>query len=254
LSIAIAPHESATAIDEPVSHRPDRDPTPRWLELWWSGLRSQPLSHVIHDPTATAVVAVDAIIGFCRSGKMATERLTAIVDPMTALFRDAHALGVQNFLLIQDKHHADDLEFASYAPHCVRGTWETDTVPELATLPFADEFTTIPKHSIHPSIGTHFSRWLTERPGLSTFIVVGAGTDLAVYQTAMDLRLRANALNTPGVRVVVPADAVASHHRSILQAKVEDKAPHPDDYFHRIFLYHMALNGIDVVSSLRGEH
>jgi hypothetical protein len=53
--------------------------------------------------------------------------------------------------------------------------------------------------------------------------------------------------------VACAGEAVESHHRSALQTKVKNRAPHPDDYFHRIFLYHMALNGIDVVSSLRGK-
>jgi hypothetical protein len=28
--------------------------------------------------------------------------------------------------------------------------------------------------------------------------------------------------------------------------------PHPGDFFHRVFLYHLALNGVEVVRELTG--
>jgi len=84
-----------------------------------------------------------------------------------------------------------------------------------------------------------------------TAIVAGNCTDLCVYQLAMHLRLRANALNLPAVRLIVPAEAVDTYDVP------EDASPHsgikihPGDFFHQVFLYHLALNGVDVIRALR---
>jgi len=112
----------------------------------------------------------------------------------------------------------------------------------------------IEKNSLHPALGTPFDRWLEDHPEVRTTIVAGNCTDLCVYQPAMHLRLRANALNLAAVRVIVPAEAVDTYD-------VPEDAPptsgieiHPGDFFHQVILYHLyhlALNGVDVVRALR---
>jgi hypothetical protein len=80
--------------------------------------------------------------------------------------------------------------------------------------------------------------------------VVGDCTDLCVYQLAMYLRLRHNARNVPGVSVIVPANAVDTYDLPAEAAEAVGAMPHPGDFFHQVFLYHMALNGIQVVWEL----
>ena len=53
---------------------------------------------------------------------------------MVDLFTRAHALGVREFVLLQDTHEPDAPEFAAWPPHCVRGTPEAETIPELRLL------------------------------------------------------------------------------------------------------------------------
>ena len=84
----------------------------------------------------------------------------------------------------------------------------------------------------------------------ATYIVVGDCTDLCVYQLAMHLRLRHNARNVPDIDVVVPANAVDTYDLSPEAAREIGAMPHPGDFFHHVFLYHMALNGIRVVREL----
>jgi nicotinamidase-related amidase len=98
----------------------------------------------------------------------------------------------------------------------------------------------IEKNSLNPAIGTIFDAWLAEHDHLRTAIIVGNCTDLCVYQLAMHVRLRANALNLDGQQVIVPADCVTTF----------DTPTHPADFFHPVFLYHMASNGIRIVRSL----
>ncbi len=108
----------------------------------------------------------------------------------------------------------------------------------------------IPKNSISSDLGTGLSSWLDQHPEVTTFIVVGDCTDLCVYQAAMYLRLRANALGLKSVRVVVPANAVQTYDLPVTTATELGILPHDGDLLHRLFLYHMALNGIEVVAQL----
>ena len=89
--------------------------------------------------------------------------------------------------------------------------------------------------TLHPSLGTPFDHWLEGHLKVWTAIVAGNCTDLCVYQLAMHLRLRANALNLAAVRVIVPSEAVDTYD-------VAEEAPpssgakiHPGDFFHQVF-------------------
>lgn len=222
---------------------------PAFVATWYSQLPSQRLADLV-DPARTAVFSTDMTIGFCERGNLASPRVGALVGPVVDLFRRAHALGVRDFVLTQDTHHPQTPEFEAWPVHCVRGTEEAETVSELRALPFADRFTIIPKNSLHPALGTGFDAWLDEHAELRTAIVVGNCTDLCVYQLAMHLRLRHNAHNVAGVRVIVPANAVDTYDLSVETAEAVGAMAHPGDFFHQVFLYHLALNGIEVVREL----
>ena len=81
-------------------------------------------------------------------------------------------------------------------------------------------------------------------------IVVGDCTDLCTYNLAMHLRLRANAYGLAEQRVILPANAVDTFDMSIEAAEEVGALAHPGDFFHKVFLYHMALSGIQVVREI----
>jgi len=221
-----------------------------WLGRWEADLPPAALESVVADPGRTAVVSVDLVKGFCSEGPLASPRVAGIVPKVVDLFRRAYDLGVHHFLLTQDTHDPDAVEFEAFPPHCVAGTSESETIDELNALPFAHLFTVLPKKSISSSIGTALGTWLENHPQVNTFIVVGDCTDLCVYQAAMYLRLRANVLGQRDVRVVVPADCVQTYDMPVETAGELGALPHDGDLLHRLFLYHMALNGIEVVARL----
>ena len=227
------------------------EPFLRWLADWRNGLTRVSLSAFLNEPgfspAATAVLAVDVIRGFCEAGPLASARVGSIVPPIVRLFARAHAEGVTHFILPQDTHRPDAEEFAVWPPHCMAGTVESETVPQLKELPFADQFTVLPKNCINSGIGTGLPRYLDERPQLTTFIVTGDCTDLCVYQLAMYLRLRSHAAGL-GYRVVIPADCVETYDLPVERALEIGAMPHDGDLLHHVFLYHMALNGVQVVA------
>jgi nicotinamidase-related amidase len=222
---------------------------PSYIHDWFTHLPARELAAEI-DPATTAIFSADMINGFCHFGALASDRVNALIGPVVDLFTRAHALGVREFVLMQDTHAPDAPEFAAWPPHCVRGTPESETIPELAALPFANLFTVVEKNSLHPGHETTFDAWLAEHPEVRTAGVVGDCTDLCVYQLAMHLRVVANARNIPDVRVIVPANTVDTYDLSPDAAAAIGAFPHPAQFFHEVFLYHMALNGIEVVREL----
>ena len=79
---------------------------------------------------------------------------------------------------------------------------------------------------------------------------MGDCTDLCVYQLAMHLRLRANALDLRDTRVILPVDGVNTFDIPVDVAQEIGAMPHHGDLMHLIFLYSMAQNGIEVVSEV----
>lgn len=223
----------------------------RYLETWYAALPSVDMAAVVGDtPERVAVLSVDMINGFCKEGPLSGPRVGALIAPVVAVFQRAHALGVRSFVLTQDTHDPNTPEFAAYPPHCIAGTPESQTVAEIAELPFADQITTIEKNSLSSHLGTSFGAWIRERPQLDTLIIIGDCTDLCVYSAAMHLRLEANALNLRR-RVIVPASAVDTFDTPVSVARELGIHAHDGDLHHVLFLHHMAQNGVEVVGELR---
>ncbi|MGD9147270.1 MAG: isochorismatase family protein, partial [Anaerolineae bacterium] len=221
---------------------------------WYNSRPTKDLSELLDgvesDPHRIAVLAVDVTTGFCSRGPLSSPRVGRIAQPIAQLFQRTHGIGVRHFILPQDTHSEDAVEFESYPAHCVRGTDEPVTVPELSSLPFSDLFHVIEKDSISSSIATELDAWLDTHPQVTTFLVVGDCTDLCVHQLAMHLRLRANALNLRGVRVILPVDGVDTFDLPVDVAQEIGALPHHGDLLHLIFLYNMAQNGVEIVAKV----
>ncbi len=218
-----------------------------FLDEWLAGLGRISLADVVIDPARTALVSVDLLNGFCELGPLASPRVAEIVKPITDLFTQAWDSGVRHILLAQDTHEPDAVEFSQWPPHCVRGTVEAEPVEALKVLPFYEHMIQLPKNSIHSGLHTGLAAWIETHPEVDTYIVVGDCTDLCTYQLAMHLRLDANARQFQR-RVVVPVDAVDTYDRPVAVAREQGGMPHPGDLLHAVFLYHMALNGVEVVA------
>jgi nicotinamidase-related amidase len=197
-----------------------------------------------------ALFSIDMLNGFCHEGALASPRVKGIIPAVVTAFKDAHAIGVRNFVLAQDCHTPDSVEFSNFPPHCQVGTGEANIIPELAELPFADLYTAVSKNTLNVFHGTTLKTWLEEHRDVSTFVVVGNCTDLCVHQTAMHLKLYANEHNIRR-RVIVPENAVQTYDTSVETARQLGILPHHGDALHLLFLYHMRLNGIEVVREIR---
>lgn len=221
-----------------------------YLDEWYAQLAELPLEELIGgEPERIVMISVDVINGFCKEGPLASARVGRIAQPIADLFARAHALGVRNFALTQDTHDPDTPEFKSYPPHCIRGTEESEAVDELKALPFFDQVAVFPKNALSSHLDTDLNAWIAERPQADRFVVVGDCTDLCTYNSAMYLRMEANARNAAR-RVVVPADVVDTFDTPVSVARELDIKAHDGNLHHILFLHHMAMNGVEIVKKL----
>lgn len=221
-----------------------------YLKEWVAVLPEMDGGSLFESPEETAIMCVDVVNGFCTSGPLASSRMAAIVHPIVKLFQQAWKVGCRNLFLIQDTHEPDAVEFGAFPPHCVRGTQEAETVSEIKALPFFDQITILEKNSIDSGLNTGLDAWITAHPQVQTYIVIGDCTDLCTYQLAMHLRVSANALQIQR-RVLVPANCTDTYDTPIQIAQEIGAFAHPTDFFHNTFLYHMALNGVEIIKEIK---
>lgn len=223
-----------------------------WLEGWYGALAITSLEEAVASaggPDRVAVLVVDLLVGFCSEGPLASPRVNALGPRAAAFLTACREKGVRTILAASDAHPPDSPEFAAFPPHCIRGTREAEIIRALAALPFWSKVVSLPKGSLNVGLEPVFRDWAAAHPEIAAWVVVGDCTDLCVYHAAMHLRLEANAR---GLRrqVWVPADLVDTYDLPVEAAAQVGALPHPGDFLHRLFLYHLALNGVSVVRSL----
>lgn len=148
---------------------------------------------------ANVVLVVDTLRGFLEPSHplYCGDQAREIIPAVQRLLERERAAG-STILFVADTHDPDDNEFQMFPPHCIRGTAETEVVPELR------EFVTevIPKRRYSAFFGTSLEQRLRELQP-ERVIIVGVCTDICVLHTASDARNRDYA-------VEIPADCVAS--------------------------------------------
>ncbi len=219
------------------------------LDDWIQNLPVKKLKDLVVEPETTAILSVDVIKGFCFIGPLASPRVAGIVDPIVDLMQQAWDSGVRHIILSQDTHEPDAEEFSAWPPHCIRGTEEAATVDEIRLLPFFDQMMILEKNSIASGLHHDLQQWVLDHTEVVNYIVVGDCSDLCTYQLAMFLRLDANERQVRR-NVILPENCVQTYDMSVELAKEVGAYAHPGDLLHVFFLYHMALNGVEVIKAI----
>lgn len=235
-------------LDQFIEHS---KPFIQWMLDWKANLQPLSLADLTkHGADKVGIISVDVIKGFCTVGPLSSPRVNTIVLPIRQLFEQAWTAGVRDIALPQDTHYENAVEFAQYAPHCIRGTEESETVDAFTTLPFFDQIAVFHKNSINSGLNTGLDQWVRARDHIKNWIIVGDCTDLCTYQLAMYVRLRANEEQIENVRVILPVNAVDTYDMPVDQAKALGIVPHNAEFLHLVFLYHMMLNGVEIVTEI----
>lgn len=204
------------------------------------------------------LVFVDILKGFCETGALASQRVNEMVDPVVRLAGLCLDKGMpnENLVFLNDHHPENAAEFSAFAPHCIRGTDEAEVVEPLKAIQGRKGVQTFRKNATNGLFGKNddglrFFEWLEKvfAGGKSVFIVVGDCTDLCIYQNAMAIRLLANEKNAD-TRVIVPRSHVRTYDLSVEQAEKLKVLAHDGDFLDLVFLYHMKLNGIEIISTI----
>ena len=149
---------------------------------------------------SNAVLVVDMVRGFCEEGgNLYTGETVRKIIPVVRELIERESRNGSKIIFLCDNHAPDDLEFEMFPEHCVRGTAETEIIPELASL----EGDVIPKQRYSGFFNTDLDERLRELDP-EKVIVCGVCTNVCVMHTVADARNR-------DYRVEVPADAVATY-------------------------------------------
>ena len=220
-----------------------------YLEDWIQNLPVKKLKDLVVEPEKIAIISVDVLKGFCSIGPLSSPRVAGIVDPIVDLMECAWEAGVRHIILSQDTHEPDAEEFGAWPPHCILGTVESETVDEIRKLPFFDQMMILEKNSIGTGLHHDLQKWILDHTEVENFIVVGDCSDLCSYQLAMFLRVDANERQVKR-NVILPENCVQTYDMSLQLAKEVGAYAHPGDLMHVFFLYHMALNGVEVIKAI----
>ncbi len=148
---------------------------------------------------ANAVLVVDMLRGFLEEGNplYCGNEARRIIPNVVALLEAEKKRGSSIFF-IADCHAPGDLEFKIFPPHCIKGTAESEVIPELEK--FAGKRINKTRYSAFhdTALEKELKRLKPEK-----IIVCGVCTDICVMHTVADARNRDYA-------VEVPADCVAS--------------------------------------------
>lgn len=147
-----------------------------------------------------ALIVIDMLVDFMEPGGalFCGDAAMGIVPEVERMVKEARKEGIP-VLYITDLHHPEDLEFRMFPPHCVVGTMGSEVLPSLQP---AKGDAVVPKRRFSGFFGTDLDLRLREQ-GIDSLVLVGVCTNICVFYTAADARMR-------GYRVVVARDAVAS--------------------------------------------
>lgn len=148
---------------------------------------------------SNVVLVVDMLRGFLEKGYAlyCGDDSRRIIPNVRNLLEREQAKG-SHIIFIADTHDPDDKEFQMFPRHCVRGTAETEVIPELRDIPGE----LLPKNRYSAFFNTLLEERLRELAP-DKLIVCGVCTDICVLHTVADARNRDYA-------VEVPSDCVAS--------------------------------------------
>lgn len=130
-------------------------------------------------------VVVDMINGFINEGVLSDPSINKIV-PETVRTVERFLTENKDVLSFQDTHTMSSLEFEFYPPHCLKGTSESELIPELK--PYESRMIKIEKDTTNGFFAEGFQMYLKNNPDLESVTVVGCCTDICVLQFTQSLK------------------------------------------------------------------
>ncbi|HEX3026036.1 MAG TPA: isochorismatase family cysteine hydrolase [Clostridia bacterium] len=195
--------------------------------------QSAPLDFESLAPEQTALLVVDMINGFAKSGSLSSGRVGALIPSVAELTGRCREKGFK-MIFFADSHPEDSPEFQFYPSHCIRGTRESEIVDELK-----GQGRVIEKNSTNAFLEPEFQTFLKDNSEIRNFLIAGCCTDICVLQLALTLKTHFNRLDERS-RIIVPRGAVDTY----------DAPAHPAELWNLFSFGCMLANGIELAESL----
>jgi len=193
-------------------------------------------SNTLNEGT-TAVVVVDMINGFIKSGALADSRIGNVIQPIVDTI---DVMDQAKLLFINDAHSEKSSEFEVYPSHCLKGSYEGEIVEPIHK--YSNSAVIIEKNSTNGFLCDSFQTWfLNEGEQIENYIIMGDCTDICIKQFAISLKAYFNEHNKIK-RIIVPINTVETFH---LEA-----THHHGDLMNIMSLYEMEQAGIEIVKSI----
>ena len=136
------------------------------------------------DTQKTAVVMIDMINGFLKSGNLHNREALKIVPDIKVLLEYAKQSNMKT-IAFADSHSKKSVEFEVFPKHCINGTGECEIIDELSET---GGFTLIRKNSTNGFHAHEFRRFLDMNGQLENFVVCGVCTDICVMNFCLTLK------------------------------------------------------------------
>lgn len=148
------------------------------------------------------LVVVDMVNGFINEGALADKNINKITPTIIALIEKAKQRGM-HIVAFKDCHKLGDEEFKTFPPHCIKGTSESELIPELK--PYEKDMLTINKNTTNGFITKEFKQ-IAKRIKYDRVFVVGCCTDICV-KGFVESYLKFIKENKSHTRIIVFEDA-----------------------------------------------
>lgn len=152
-----------------------------------------------------ALIIVDMINGFVTKGALADPKINHITKEIKRLTK-AYIADGNKIIAFKDAHALNCMEFKSFPPHCVKGTWESDMVDELKDL--ESKMQVFEKNSTSGFVVPEF---LKSIKGITEIVITGCCTDICILNLAIPLKNYFNQ-HDQDVKIIVPKNAVDTYH------------------------------------------
>lgn len=150
------------------------------------------------------VVVIDMVNGFVHEGPLADKGIDRITPNILKVMNWAKANKVP-MVAFRDCHEMGDEEFKFFPPHCLKGTSESDFIPEIKAR--ENEFDLIiDKNTTNGFITKQFQSFI-ETNYFDEVIVTGCCTDICVYDFCKSF-IDYIAENNLDTQIIIPFNCV----------------------------------------------
>lgn len=132
------------------------------------------------------VINIDMINGFVKEGPLAAPSIMRIVPYQKVLLDKFSNDPDKEIIFIRDEHTDDAVEFNTFAPHCIKGSKESELIDELK--PYEDNSLTFTKNSTNFMFAPGFIKNLKLYTGLKKIYLTGCLSEICVKNGGITLR------------------------------------------------------------------